>query len=348
MHVVGKRVVGDSGASEAALSTAGAGDESAFRELVEPYRRELHVHCYRLLGSLQDAEDIVQETLLAAWRGLGGFEARASLRTWLYRIATNRCLNVLRERRRRPREVPSMPQPPTPTRLAEPMWLDPYPDALLEGLADSAPGPEASYETREALGLAFTAGLQHLPPRQRASLVLREVFGFRTAEIAEILETSEASVKGALQRARVTLDTRVPAGDREQVPLPGSPRERELLGRFAVAVEQGDTPGLISLLTDDAWLTMPPQPYEYQGGVAIARFIARERGDRRGANLRLVSTRANGQPAYGCYLPDPVEPIAHAYGIMVLALREERVSAVTWFGARGLFAYFGLPASLAQ
>ncbi len=185
----------------------------------------------------------MQETLLAAWRGLSGFEERASLRAWLYRIATNRCLNALRDRRRRPQEVPSMAEPPRPTRLAEPMWLDPYPDALLEGLADSAPGPEASYETREALGLAFAAGLQHLPPRQRAALVLREVLGFRTAEVAEMLETSEASVKGALQRARATLDARLPAGDRERVPLPGSVRERELVGRFAAAVEQGDTPG---------------------------------------------------------------------------------------------------------
>ena len=346
MRVGREALVGDAGVSESDLSNAQTGDESAFRELVEPYRRELHLHCYRLLGSLQDAEDVVQETLLAAWRGLSGFEQRASLRSWLYRIATNRCLNALRDRRRRPQEEPSMAEPPRPTRLAEPMWLDPYPDAMLEGVADSAPGPEASYETGEALGLAFTAGLQHLPPRQRAALVLREVLGFRTGEVAEMLETSEASVKGALQRARSTLDSRLELGDPELVPLPGSARERELVGRFVAAVEQGDTPGLISLLTEDAWLTMPPQPYEYQGGEAIARFIARERGDRRGANLRLVSTRANGQPAFGCYLPDPQARLVRAYGIMVLALGEERISAVTWFGERSLFAHFGLPRSL--
>src|SRR5437762_12168450 len=146
-----------------------------------------------------------------------------------------------------------------------------------------------------------------------------------------MLETSEASVKGALQRARATLDARLPVGDRELVPLPGSVRERELVGRFIAAVEQGDTPGLISLLTDDAWLTMPPQPYEYQGGEAIARFIARERGDRRAANLRLVPTRANGQPAFGCYLPDAHAPIARAYGLLVLTLTDERISAITWF-----------------
>jgi RNA polymerase sigma-70 factor (ECF subfamily) len=339
-------LVDNAGVNERGPSSAGTGDESRFRDLVEPYRRELHLHCYRLLGSLQDAEDIVQETLLAAWRGLSAFEERASLRTWLYTIATNRCLNALRDRRRRPREVPSMAEPPRPTRLAEPTWLDPYPDRLLEGLVDNAPGPEASYETGEALGLAFTAGLQHLPPRQRAALVLREVLGFRTAEVAEMLETSEASVKGALQRARATLDSRPRVGEGEFVTLPGSARERDLVTRFVAAVEQGDTPGLIALLTEDAWLTMPPQPYEYQGGEAIARFIARERGDRRGANLRLVSTRANGQPAFGCYLPDPHASIVRAYGVMVLTQRGDRVSAIAWFGERSLFAHFGLPRSL--
>jgi RNA polymerase sigma-70 factor, ECF subfamily len=332
--------------SEAALSRARAGDESAFRELVEPYRRELHLHCYRILGSLQDAEDIVQETLLAAWRGLSGFEERSSLRAWLYRIATNRCLNALRDRKRRPQEVPSMSQPPEPTRMSDPLWLDPYPDALLEGFADSGPGPVARYETRESVGLAFSAALQHMPPRQRAVLVLREVLGFRTSEVAEMLETSETSVKGALQRARATLDERLPAGGLERAPLPGSVRERELVGRFAAAVEQGDTAAVISLLTDDAWLTMPPQPYEFQGGEAIATFIARERGDRRGANLRLVPTRANGQPAFGCYLPDPQAAVARAYGLMVLALTDGRISAITWFGERSLFARFGLPRTL--
>jgi RNA polymerase sigma-70 factor (TIGR02960 family) len=334
--------------SEGALSRARAGDESAFRELVEPYRQELHLHGYRILGSLQDAEDIVQETLLAAWRGLNGFEERASLRAWLYRIATNRCLNALRDRKRRPPEVPAMAEPPKPTRMAEPMWLDPYPDVLLEGVADSAPGPEGRYETRESVGLAFSAALQQLPPRQRAALVLREVLGFRTSEVADMLETSEGSVKGALQRARATLDERLPAGGRERAPLPDSVRERELIGRFAAAVEQGDTAGVISLLTDDAWLTMPPQPYEYQGGEAIANFIARERGDRRGASLRLAPTRANGQPAFGCYLPDPHAPIARAYGMMVLTLSEDRVSAITWFGERSLFAQFGLPRALPE
>jgi RNA polymerase sigma-70 factor (ECF subfamily) len=218
-------------------------------------------------------------------------------------------------------------------------------DLLLEGIVDRAPGPDARYETTESVGLAFAAGLQHLPPRQRAALVLREVLGFRTSEVADMLETSQASVKGALQRARATLDRRLEAGGREGAPLPGSVRERELIGRFAAAVEQGDTAGVISLLTDEAWLTMPPQPYEYQGGPAIATFLA-ERADRRGGSLRLVPTRANGQPAFGCYLPDPHASIARAYGMMVLTLSEHRVAAITWFGERGLFASFGLPRTL--
>ena len=326
------------------IEQAQAGDERAFAALVEPYRRELHLHCYRILGSLDDAEEILQETLLAAWHGLPGFEERASLRAWLYRIATNRCLNALRDRKRRPREVPPMAEPPQPTRMAEPMWLDPYPDVLLEGIGNAAPGPESRYETRESVGLAFTAALQHLPPRQRAALVLREVLGYRTSEVAEMLDTSEASVKGALQRARATLDERAPAGGHERAPLPGSARERELVGWFATAVEQGDTKGLISLLTDSAWLTMPPQPYEYQGPEAIAGFI-HQRSELHG-KLRLLPTRANGQPAFGCYLPDPQAAVSRAYGTMVLTLTDDKVAAITWFGERSLLQHFGLPRTL--
>jgi RNA polymerase sigma-70 factor (ECF subfamily) len=332
--------------SEDALSRARAGDQNAFRELVDPYRKELQLHCYRILGSLQDAEDQLQETLVAAWRGLDGFEGRASLRAWLYRVATNRCLNALRDRRRRPQEV-RMVEPPEPTRRAEPLWLDPYPDVLLEGLTDTAPGPEARYETREAVGLAFVAALQHLPPRQRAALVLRDVLGFHTAEVAETLDSTEASVKGALQRARATLDERMPAGGRERTPLPRSAREHELVGRFAAAVERGDTAGIVSLLTDDAWVTMPPEPYEYQGRLAIARFLE-DRQSRRGALLRLVPTRANGQPAFGCYLPDLQAAIARAYGLFVLTLEGDRISAITWFSERSLFAHFGLPRTIPE
>jgi RNA polymerase sigma-70 factor (ECF subfamily) len=331
--------------SEHALSRARAGDENAFRELVDPYRAELQLHCYRILGSLQDAEDQVQETLLAAWRGLEGFEGRASLRAWLYRIATNRCLNALRARRRRPREGPRMVEPPEPTRRVEPTWLEPYPDLLLEGLADTAPGPEARYEMRESIGLAFVAALQHLPPRQRAALVLRDALGFHTAEVAGMLDTSEASVKGALQRARATLEARLPARGREDAPLARSARERELVGRFAAAVERGDTDGVVSLLTDDAWVTMPPEPYEYQGHEAIVGFL-RDREERRGAHLRLVPTRANGQPAFGCYLPDARARRARPYGLMVLTLEGDRISAITWFGSRGESSRFGLPQAL--
>ena len=331
--------------SEDALSRARAGDENAFGELVEPYRRELQLHCYRILGSLQDAEDQVQETLLAAWRGLDGYAERASLRSWLYRIATNRCLNALRDRTRRPQEVTSMVEPPEPTRKAERIWLEPYPDALLEGIPEDAPGPDARYETHEAVGIAFMAALHLLPPSQRAALVLRDVLGFRAAEAAEMLDASETSVKGSLQRARAALDERLPEGGRERAPLPHSARELELAGRFAAAVERGDTTGIVSMLTDDAWLTMPPEPYEYQGGEAIARFLE-DRAARRGAPLRLLPTRANGQPAFGCYLPDLQAPIARAYGVMVLTLADDSITAITWFGERSLMAGFGLPRTI--
>jgi len=331
--------------SSEAISRARAGDQNAFGELVEPYRRELQLHCYRILGSLQDAEDLLQETLIAAWRGLDRFEERASLRNWLYRIATNRCLNALRDRKRRPQEVPPMAQPPTPTRVAEPTWLEPYPELLLEGLPDTSPGPEARYETRESVGLAFLVALQNLPPRQRATLVLCDVLGYHRGEVAEMLDSSETAVKGALQRARAALDERLPTAGLARAPAPQSPRERELVGRFAAAVERGDTPGVISLLTDDAWLTMPPEPYEYQGAEAIGRFLE-DRAIRRGAHLRLVPTRANGQPAFGAYLPDAHTPIAHAYGLLVLTLTDERISAITWFSERGLLTRFGLPRTL--
>jgi RNA polymerase sigma-70 factor (TIGR02960 family) len=331
--------------SEPILVRARSGDADAFRELVDPYRSELQVHCYRILGSLQDAEDLLQETLLAAWRGLGRFQGRASLRAWLYRIATNRCLNALRDRGRRPQELPPMAQPPEPTRLSEPIWLEPYPDVLLEGVVDTAPGPEARYETREAIGLAFMTALQHLPPRQRAALVLRDVLGFRTTEVAGMLGSTEASAKGALQRARATLEARIPAGGRELAPLPHSRRERAVVGRFADAVEGGDTDAIVALLAEDAWLTMPPEPYEYQGHAAIAAFLD-DRPALRGGRLRLVPTRANGQPAFGCYVPDPRAAIVRAYGLLVLTLEGDRISAITWFGDRGVFPRFGLPRTL--
>jgi RNA polymerase sigma-70 factor (TIGR02960 family) len=331
--------------TDLALDRARAGDGDAFRELTDPFRRELHLHCYRILGSVQDAEDMVQETLLAAWRGLERFEGRASLRAWLYRIATNRCLNVLRSRRRRPKEVPAMVEPPEPTRLSEPIWLEPYPDILLEDIVDSTPDPQARYETREAVGLAFVTALQHLPARQRAVLVLRDALGFSGAEVANMLDTTEAAVKAALQRARATLDDHGLTDGREGAPAPGSRRERELVGHFATALERGDVDAIVSLLTDDAWLRMPPQPYEYQGHRTVAAFL-RDRGSRRGAPLRLVPTRANGQPAFGCYFPDPHAAITRAYGLMVLTLEGDHVSAITWFGDLSVFPHFGLPRTL--
>jgi RNA polymerase sigma-70 factor (TIGR02960 family) len=330
--------------TEQTLARARAGDEHAFRELTEPYRRELQVHIYRIVGSAQDAEDLLQETLLAAWRGLGQFEERASVRAWLYRIATNRSLDALRSSRRRPEEE-RMPQMPEPTRWNEPSWLEPYADALLDGVADEAPGPETRYETKEAIALAFVVGLQHLPPQQRAVLVLRDVLGYRAGEVAEMLEASEASVNNLLRRARAAFETRLPASGRERAPLPNSKLERDIVGRFAETVEDGDIDGMVALLTEDAWVTMPPLPHAYQGHDAIGAFL-RGSAERRGAPMRLVATRANTQPAFGCYLPVPDTDIARAYALFVLTLEGEHISAITWFADSGVFSQFGLPRML--
>ncbi len=331
--------------TEQTLARARAGDEAAFRELTDPYRRELQLHIYRIVGSAQDAEDLLQETLLAAWRGLERFEERASVRTWLYRIATNRSLDALRASRRRPQDLQRMIEMPEPTRRAEPIWLEPYPDVLIEGIPDDAPGPEARYETKEAIALAFIVGLQHLPPQQRAVLVLRDVLGYRAGEVAEMLETTEPSVNSLLRRARAAFESRLPATGRERAPLPNSKLERDVVGRFADAVEAGDIDAMVALLTDDAWVTMPPEPWEYQGPTAIGEFL-RDREVRRGALLRLVPTRANGQPAFGCYLPDAQTEIARAYALFVLTLKGDRISAITWFGDTSVFPHFGLPRTL--
>jgi RNA polymerase sigma-70 factor (TIGR02960 family) len=317
------------------LEAARAGDEQAFRELTDPYRRELQVHCYRMLGSMQDAEDVLQETMLAAWRGLDDFGGRSSLRTWLYRIATNRCLNALRDNSRRPQAEP--------IRTVEPTWLEPYPDVLLDDLADADPGPDARYETKEAVTLAFVAALQHLPPSQRAVLVLRDVLGYRAAEVAAMLAVTETSVNSTLQRARATLDARLP--DRGRAPLPRSARESELVQRYAEAFEQGDVDRLVALLTDDAMVTMPPQPLEVHGPIAIARFF-REREWWGEGRMRLIPTRANGQPAFGVYLRDPHAPVIRAHGIVVLTLDGDGISQITRFGDTSLFARFGLPRML--
>jgi RNA polymerase sigma-70 factor (TIGR02960 family) len=330
------------------LTQARAGDEQAFRELTDQHRRELQLHCYRILGSVQDAEDMVQETLLAAWRGLARFEERASVRSWLYRIATNRCLNALRDSRRRPQEQ-RPPEPPfapsEPTRRAEPLWLEPYPDVLLDGIPEAGPGPAARYEAKESISLAFVAAVQHLPPRQRAVLLLRDALGFRAAEVAEMLDSTETSVNSALQRARGTLDARLPA-PRARPPLPRSPRERQLAERFAEAYQGGDLDGLLRLLTDDAWLTMPPATLEYQGHAAIGAFLTGGARWRDGRALKLVPTSANGQPAFGCYLQDAHADIYHGHGLVVLTLDGDRISAITRFVDNSVLPHFGFPRTL--
>jgi len=335
-------------------SRARAGDEAAFRELVDRYRHELQVHCYRILGSAQDAEDALQETLLAAWRALPEFEGRSSLRTWLYRIATSRCLNMLRADSRRitvNNAPPSAPQawqnPPEPTRMSDVPWLEPYPDVLFEQIADMQPGPEARYESSEAISLAFVTALQLLPPRQRAALVLRDVLGFRAAEAAEMLDTTTESVTSALKRARAALAQHAPADDghrhHEPPPEPGSPQERELVRRLTEAYADGDVDGIVGLLTEDVWFTMPPGLFEYQGHDVAARALTLLFG--RGLRYQLVATRANGQPAFGIYVRDPNADVLHANGMMVLALSGERICSLTRFDNSNL-ARFGLPRTL--
>jgi RNA polymerase sigma-70 factor (TIGR02960 family) len=323
------------------LAHARAGNEDAFRELTDPYRRELQMHIYRIVGSVQDAEDLLQETLLAAWRGLEGFEGRASVRAWLYQIATNRALDALRAARRRPEDLQQMTERPEPTRYGEAIWLEPFPDVMLEGIQDQAPGPEARYETKEAIELGFIVGLQHLSPPQRAVLVLRDVLGYRAEEVAEMLETTAHSVNSLLRRARAAFESRLPAAGRERAPLPNSKGERDTVGRFADAIQTGDVEGVVALLTDDAWLTMPPEPYQYQGRAAIDAFL-RDRTTSRSAPV-LVPTRANTQPAFGVYFASPQTEIARAYGMLVLTLEGPEISAITWFGGHSVFPHFGLP-----
>jgi RNA polymerase sigma-70 factor (TIGR02960 family) len=324
-----------------------AGDEQAFGELVGPYRRELQVHCYRILGSALDAEDALQETLLAAWQGLAGFEGRSSVRVWLFQIATRRCLNALRSASRRPPMdwPPPGVEPPEPTRLGEVTWLEPYPDDLLEGLADTAPGPEARYEAAEAISVAFVTALQLLPPRQRTVLILRDVLGFRASETAAILDCTEESVTSALKRARAALHYRRAQAVNQEPPPAGSAQERTLVDRFTRAYEAGDVHAVVALLTEDAWLVMPPVPLQYQGRELIGRFLAAT-GFRPGRSARLVPVRANGQPAFGLYVHDPQAPVAHAIGILVLTLSGSQISTVTGFLGTSPMGVFGLPRTL--
>ncbi len=328
------------------ISRARAGDGDAFRELTEPHRRELQVHCYRMLGSFQDAEDALQETLLAAWQGFGGFEGRASLRTWLYRIATNRCLNARRSASRRPAKEWDVPkvEPPEPTRLGEVLWLEPYPDALLEGAVDVPLGPEARYEQTESISLAFVTALQVLPPRQLAVLVLRDVLGFQANEVADMLGSTVESVNSALKRARASLERRrSPAGDLRTASRPPTRHRRmRSWGGSSAHGSAADLDALVALLTDDVFMSMPPMPFEYEGRDAVARFCASIFGS--GRRFDLVPTRANGQPAFGAYVRAP-DGIGHGVGLYVLTLAGDRICAMTRFES-SVLPWFGLPRSL--
>ena len=325
------------------LGRARAGDRDAFAALVEPHRGELQVHCYRMLGSLQDAEDALQETLLAAWMGLAGFEGRSSIRTWLYRIATNRCLNLLRSASRRPVTAAPLPIPtPEPTHLGEVPWLQPYPDALLDGVPDQAAGPEATYEAREAISLAFITAVQLLPPNQRAALLLRDVLGYRAAEAADMLGLSEDAVSSALKRARATMDS-----TRSTNPPPpevGGPDEQALLDRFLAAFTELDVEALVALMTDDAWVRMPPLPFEYRGPAAAHRFFTAIDAHH-GRFEKMVHVRANRQPAWGEYSRDPVAGGLHLRGIIVLGLAGDRICELTRFETN-VAPYLGLPRTL--
>jgi RNA polymerase sigma-70 factor (TIGR02960 family) len=326
--------------------TATVVDDEEFRQLIGRHEGELRVHCYRMLGSVQDAEDVLQETLLAAWQGLPGFEGRSSPRTWLYRIATNRCLNARRARGRRPVTTTSPPglNPPEPTRLGEVTWLEPFPDVLLEGLAEHEPGPEARYDAKESISLAFVTAIQLLPPRQCAVLILRDVLGFPAAEVAHILDTTEEAVTSALKRARATLTRQLPAADREPPPAPGSAVERQLVDRLTRSYEIGNVADIVALLTDDVFLAMPPLPLQYQGREVAARFVAAVMF-RDGRTYRIVPTRSNGQLALAAYVPDPGIGLARLNGLLVLSLTGDRISAMTRFDARVL-PRFNLPATI--
>lgn len=326
------------------VAKARGGDGGAFRDLTEPHRRELQVHCYRMLGSLQDAEEAFQETLLSAWQGLAQFEERASLRTWLYRIATNRCLDARRAAGRRPPKAWDVPgvEPPEPTRLGEVVWLEPFPEEHGDRALALSVGPEARYEQGESISLAFVKGLQLLPPRQLAVLVLRDVLGFHADEVAGMLDSTVESVNSALKRARATLQRQQPSADREAPPERDSSAEEAIVARFANAWESADPGALVALLTDDAFISMPPMPFEYEGRELVARFCALLFAA--GRMFDLVPTRANGQPAFGVYLR-AATGARPGVGLYVLTLSGERICAMTRFES-SVLRWFGLAESL--
>jgi RNA polymerase sigma-70 factor (TIGR02960 family) len=322
------------------LEKAGNGDRDAFDVLVAPYRAELQVHCYRMLGSVQDAEDALQETLLSAWTGLADFEGRSSVRTWLYRIATNRCLNQMRSAQRRPRAA-AHPGGQDPTTLGDVSWLQPFPDSLLEGLPDRQPGPAARYESREAITLAFITALQRLPPRQRATLILRDVLGYPARDAAEMLDISVVAANNALKRARATLRR---SGSRAsgRTTLP-SPEDAALLERFVEAFTAFDVDAIVSLMSEDVSLSMPPTPLEYHGREAAHQFFSALAVQRHPTAL-MVATRANTQPAWFVYRRDPTTGVLHLTGIEVAAVRDGQITELTrfepdvapWFDLAGL------------
>ena len=331
----------DQGTTEL-LTLSRDGDGEAFSRLVDGYRPELLMHCYRILGSLQDAEDALQETLVGAWRGLSSFEGRSSLRTWLYQIATNRCLNLRRAtQRRRSKEwdVPGL-QPPAPTGMSDVVWLEPLPDHLM----GAASGPDLAVEASESISLAFITALQRLPPRQVAVLVLRDVLAFRAAEVAAILETTVESVNSLLKRARAGLASlRAETPTREPAPAPGSPDEVAITARFVRAYESANITALVELFTEDVFLSMPPMPLEYEGRDLVGQFCAMFFDS--GRTYRLVPSRANGQPAFGLYIRG-ADGLFHATGLMVLSLTADRICAMTRFET-SVMPGFGLPRTLA-
>ena len=330
---------------QALLDAARAGDEGAFQTIVEAHRRELHVHCYRMLGSLHDAEDALQETFLRAWRGLSRLEGSDRLRAWLYKIATNVCLSAVARRARR--FLPADHGPPVdPDRhpgepLAASVWIEPYPDERFVLDVDPT-APEARYETREAVELAFIAALQHLPPRQRAVLILRDVLGFSARQVGELLDATVASVNSAMQRARRVLDERLPDPSQQRVLHQlGDERIRQLVSRFADAFERGDVELIVEMLVEDVTFAMPPYPAWYRGRGDVSRSWLIPEEPRLG--LRLVPARACGQPALGCYRLDREAGSYLPVALDVLTLRDEHIAGVTAFRTPGLFRHFGLP-----
>jgi RNA polymerase sigma-70 factor (ECF subfamily) len=326
------------------LGRARTGDDRAYGELVDPHRRSLHAHCYRMLGSLEDADDAMQDALLRAWRGIGRFQGRSSLRTWLYTIATNACLQLVRRRPGRvlPREhgpsagTKATGEPP----LAETVWIEAYP----EDPVATAPSPDTRYEERETLELAFVAVLQHLPPRQRAVLLLRDVLDFSASEAATLLETSVPSVNSALQRARRTLRERAPERSQQATLRDlGDQRSRALVTAYIEAIEHADVDGVVAILTEDAAWSMPPLPSWYQGLDEIIAFLTRSPFTLR---WRHLPTRVNGQLAVGCYIWDAERGDFEAGVIDVLTLRGDRIAEVTAFIGGEVFPRFGLPARL--